>query len=69
MAGELEQLLTGGDVARRLGVSKQRLQQLRGNPGFPQPIGRVGNYPVWRAREVDAWIARNRDESEADSEA
>jgi hypothetical protein len=50
---ELEDLLTGADVARRLGVSTQRVHQLRQQPGFPEPIDRVGNYLVWRAADVD----------------
>lgn len=61
---ELEQLLTGADVARRLGLSRERVRQLAQRDDFPQPLGRVGNYIVWRAEEIEAW-ARLRDEQRA----
>lgn len=59
---ELEQLLTGADVARRLGVSRERVRQLAERDDFPAPLGRVGNYIVWRAGDVDAWISEHRPE-------
>ena len=57
---ELEELLTGADVARRLGVSRTRAHQLASLPGFPAPLGRVGQAKVWRAADVDAWAERAR---------
>ena len=57
---ELEQLLTGADVARRLCVSRERVRQLAVRDDFPSPLGRVGNYIVWRADDVEQWIAANR---------
>lgn len=53
MTNELDQLLTGAAVARRWRISRERLRQLAKTEGFPQPIGRVGNYVVWRVRDLE----------------
>src|SRR2546426_371242 len=57
---ELDDLVTGADVARRLGVSRERIRQLAERDIFPDPIGRLGNYVVWRWTDIDAWDIRNR---------
>lgn len=49
----IQELLTGEQVAERLGLSRQRVQQLSGRPDFPPPAGRVGKATVWRAGDVD----------------
>lgn len=63
---DLDDLVTGADIGRRLGLSTQRVHQLAATKGFPKPLGRVGNYVVWRwdavekwsqRRDTDAWIA------------
>jgi predicted DNA-binding transcriptional regulator AlpA len=53
---ELEDLVTGGEIAKRLGVSRARAHQLAARPGFPPPLGRVGQAKVWRWSEVRAWL-------------
>jgi predicted DNA-binding transcriptional regulator AlpA len=55
VSDELEQLLTGADVARLLELSRERVRQLRKQPGFPEPLGRVGNYVVWRRADIETW--------------
>jgi predicted DNA-binding transcriptional regulator AlpA len=62
---ELEDLVSGAEIARRLGVSTQRVHQMRDeDDDFPEPLGRVGNSIVWRWREVEKWAhartTRNR---------
>jgi predicted DNA-binding transcriptional regulator AlpA len=52
------ELVIAADVARLLGVSRQRAHQLSGQPGFARPIGRLGRSLVWRRRDVDAWAMR-----------
>lgn len=49
-------LITGADVARRLGYSREYVRQLleRGDV-LPAPLGRLGNYVVWNAPEFDEW--------------
>jgi predicted DNA-binding transcriptional regulator AlpA len=53
---ELEDLVTGAEIARRLGFTRARAHQLAGRPDFPNPIGRVGNYVVWRWSDIKAWL-------------
>lgn len=57
MSAELEDLVTGAEVGRRLGVSTQRVHQLAERDDFPAPLGRVGNSVVWRWADVEAWNA------------
>lgn len=52
-------LVTLADIGRRLSLSRQRAHQLAGEPGFPAPIGRLGNYTVYRWSDVDRWARRN----------
>lgn len=57
-AAELEDLVTGAEIGRRLSLSTQRVHQLAAQPGFPRPLGRVGNYVVWRWADVELWNDR-----------
>lgn len=52
---DLENLVSGAEIARRLGVSKQRAHQLTHMDGFPEPLGRLGAAIVWRWSDVAAW--------------
>ena len=56
---ELEDLVTGSEAARRLGVSRQRLQQLAARPDFPDPLGVLGRANVWRDADIAAWAAEH----------
>lgn len=53
----LEDLVTGAEAARRLGVSRQRLQQLAARDDFPEPLGVLGRANVWRSSDVAEWAA------------
>ena len=56
---ELHELITGGELARRLGISRQRMHQLReSDPAFPPALGKVGHAYVWRWPDVQAWAGR-----------
>lgn len=50
------------EIAEILGVSRQRVQQLRGRPDFPTPVAELAAGPVWRRsnlqRFVDEWDRR-----------
>jgi predicted DNA-binding transcriptional regulator AlpA len=49
------------EIARMLGVSRQRVQQLVREPDFPQPEVRLGLGGVWQREAVRTWaIARGR---------
>jgi predicted DNA-binding transcriptional regulator AlpA len=52
---ELEDLVTGADIGRRLSLSTQRVHQLAEALDFPQPLGRVGKAIVWRWADVERW--------------
>jgi prophage regulatory protein len=53
---ELEDLVTGGEIANRLGMSRARVHQLATRPDFPEPLGRVGQSKVWRWSDIRAWL-------------
>lgn len=53
----IEDLVTGAEAARRLGVSRQRLQQLALRDDFPEPLGVLGRANVWRSSDIAAWAA------------
>lgn len=53
---ELEDLVTGGEIANRLVMSRARVHQLAARPDFPEPLGRVGQSKVWRWSDVRAWL-------------
>ena len=55
---ELEDLVTASEIGRRLGVSRQRIAQLAAREDFPDPIGQLGKYTVFRWRDVERWNAR-----------
>jgi predicted DNA-binding transcriptional regulator AlpA len=43
------------DIARLLGVSQQRADQLTREVGFPKASARKGRSRVWRLEDVDGW--------------
>lgn len=43
------------EVADRLGVSRQRLAELRTRPGFPSPFVELAATPVWLVDAIDSW--------------
>jgi len=58
------ELVLGSEVARRLGLSRERIRQLAAEPrqGFPAPVGRFstggdprGDRIVWDWDEVERW--------------
>lgn len=51
------ELISGADVARRLGVSRQRVYQLMATRGFPRPVATLGTAHVWRTGDIDDWSA------------
>lgn len=43
------------EIAELLGVTRQRAHQLAGSHGFPEPIARLAQGPVWEAAKVETW--------------
>lgn len=61
-AALLDELVTGAEIGRRLGVSRERVRQWASDARyrFPTALGRIGRAVVWRWSDVAAW-ARGRD--------
>jgi len=43
------------DIAKRLGITKQRVAQLAARDDFPTPIGVLGRSTVWRWSDIERW--------------
>lgn len=48
-------LVIAVDVAKRLGISPQRVNVLASRPGFPKPLGKLGRSSVWRWSSIQRW--------------
>jgi hypothetical protein len=57
MAGEL---MGAAEIADRLGVSRQRVQQLIARPDWPAPAATLEMGRVYRTEDVEAWIREHR---------
>jgi hypothetical protein len=58
------ELVSGGEVARRLGVSRERVRQLSDDPSrFPRPLAVIGRDRVWRWGDVATWALVNQRET------
>jgi prophage regulatory protein len=61
--GTKGRLYTTGDIADRLGVTRQRAYALSRQKGFPDPFDEWTNgLAVWLVDDVDAWFAAKRPE-------
>ncbi|MEJ7792409.1 MAG: hypothetical protein WKF65_10610 [Gaiellaceae bacterium] len=49
------ELVIAIDIAKRLGISPQRVNVLGAGPGFPRPIGKLGRSTVWRWSSIERW--------------
>ncbi len=59
----MDEFVTGAEIGRRLGVSRERVRQWAAHPSlrFPPDLGRFGTVRLWRWAEVERW-ARERTE-------
>jgi predicted DNA-binding transcriptional regulator AlpA len=60
------ELMGAAEIAERLGVSRQRVQQLIGRADWPAPAATLEMGRVWRTDEVEAWIREHRPQDEDD---
>ena len=51
------ELVIAVDIARRLGISPQRVNVLTAAPGFPRPLGKLGRSSVWRWSSIERWAS------------
>lgn len=62
------ELVIATDIAKRLGLSPQRVYVLVSGPGYPKPLGMLGRSAVWRWSNVERW-ARETGRLPADAAA
>lgn len=61
-------LMGAREIEARLGVSRQRVQQLIARPDWPAPYETLAMGKVWRTEDVEAWIRENRPDAASDPE-
>ena len=49
------ELVIAVDIAKRLGISPQRVNVLAAGHGFPKPIGKLGRSAVWQWSSIERW--------------
>ncbi len=49
------ELVIAVDIAKRLGLSPQRVNVLASGPGFPKPLGKLGRSSIWRWKTIERW--------------
>ena len=59
----MHHLMGAAEIGARLGVSRQRVQQLVSRPDFPAPVVVLGMGKVWETEAVEQWIQEHRPES------
>jgi len=65
MFAAVRHLMGAAEIGTRLGVSRQRVQQLVSRPDFPAPVVVLGMGKVWETGDVEQWIREHRPESPA----
>lgn len=65
----MHHLMGTAEIARRLGVSRQRVQQLVARPDFPKPTSELDMGKVWESADIEAWIRVNRPDRAAPPKA
>lgn len=57
---ERHELVSAGEVAHRLGLSRERIRQLtEAAGGFPAAAATIGGYRIWRWSDVRRWADLN----------
>lgn len=54
------ELMGPAEIARLLGVSRQRVTQLAAEPDFPTPTANLAMGKVWLSADVRAWAENKR---------
>jgi prophage regulatory protein len=60
-------LMGAREIEERLGVSRQRVQQLIARPDWPAPYDELAMGKVWRIADVEAWVRRHRPDLTGDA--
>lgn len=48
-------LMGSAEIGALFGISRQRVQQLIAQPGFPEPVAHLAMGKVWRTADVRRW--------------
>lgn len=48
-------LMGAAEVAAFLGVSRQRVLQLREKADFPDPVSQLASGPIWESADIETW--------------
>lgn len=48
------------EIRMRLGVSRQRVEQLMKRPDWPEPYEALATGRIWRTEDIEAWIRVHR---------
>lgn len=59
-ARPVQDLVGASEIAKLLGVTRQRVNQLAKEPSFPAPVAQLGLGAVWRTEDVLRWIDEHR---------
>jgi predicted DNA-binding transcriptional regulator AlpA len=51
-----------GEIAQRLGLSRQRVQQLAERDDWPEPFDELAMGRVWLITDIEAWIRQRADQ-------
>jgi predicted DNA-binding transcriptional regulator AlpA len=43
------------EIAKLLGVSRQRVGQLAQAESFPEPVARLAAGPIWESADIERW--------------
>lgn len=55
-------LMGQAEIADRLGVSRQRVQQLSAKANWPEPFDTLAMGKVWWIKDIEEWVRNNRPE-------
>ncbi len=70
MFAVMHHLMGAAEIGDRLGVSRQRVQQIVARADFPKPEHVLAMGKVWSSAHVEAWIRKYRpDLAEPDKSA
>lgn len=61
-------VMGAAEIADRLGVTRQRVYQIVGKKGFPDPIVQLAMGQVFWTKDIEQWIAENRPELNEDDQ-
>lgn len=61
-----QHLMGSREIEQRLGVSRQRVNQLASRADWPRPYDELAMGKVWRKEDVEAWIREHRPELPSD---